>query len=262
MGFGVGVELDVEVEAVGVAAELEGLREELAGPDGCHEQGELCSLRGGDGEGLGVLREGVEAEGGFGDDGEGAKGAGEEFAEVVAGDVFDDATAGPGDGAVGEDKGHADDQVAKAAVTMPECAGVVRGEDAADGGAIGPEGVEGDELTVLRECLLELLPGAAGLDGAGEVLPGVFDDSVEAGEIEVDSCFGGISPGLLCAASDWGYGEGVLVGVAEDFRDLLGIGGRDFDRVFVRAYVSGACDGGESFGNVGCGGHSMFIAAR
>ena len=32
-----------------------------------------CGLRGGDCEGLGVLREGVEAEGGLGDDGEGAE---------------------------------------------------------------------------------------------------------------------------------------------------------------------------------------------
>ncbi len=169
------------MEAVGVAAELEGLGEEVAGSDGGHEWGELGGLWGGDGEGLGVLRQGVEAEGGLGDDGEGAEGAGEELAEVVAGDVFDDFAAGAGDGAVGEDEGHADDEVAEAAVAVAEGSGVVGGEDSAYGGAVGPEGVEGYELAVLCEGLLEVLPGAAGLDGAGQVLPGVFEDLVEAG---------------------------------------------------------------------------------
>ena len=63
-----------------------------------HQWGELRGLRGGDGEGLGVLRQRVEAEGGFGDDGEGAEAAGEKLAEVVTGDVFDDLAAGAGDG--------------------------------------------------------------------------------------------------------------------------------------------------------------------
>ena len=126
------------------------------------------------------------------------KAAGDELAEVVAGDVFDDLAAGAGDGAVGEDEGHADDEVAEAAVVVAEGAGVVGGEDAADGGAVGPEGVEGYELAVLCEGLLELLPGAAGLDGAGEVLPGVFEDSVEAGEVEVD-----VGAGLDCPRIVW-----------------------------------------------------------
>ena len=177
-GFGVRAELDVKVEAVRVAAKLDGLGEEVAGADGCHERGELRGLRGGYREGLGVLRERVEAERGLGDDGKRAEASSDEFAEVVAGDVFDDLAAGAGDGAVGEDEGHADDEVAEASVAMTECARVIGGEDTADGGAFGPEGIEGNELAVLREGLLELLPGAAGLDGAGEVLPAMFEDSV------------------------------------------------------------------------------------
>ncbi len=89
------------MEARGVATELEGLGQEVAGSDVGHERGELGGLRGGDGEGLRVLREGVEAEGGFGDDGESAEGAGEELAEIVAGYVFYDPAAAAGDGAVG-----------------------------------------------------------------------------------------------------------------------------------------------------------------
>jgi len=141
----------------------------------------LRGLGGGDGEGLGVLRDGVQAEGGFGDDSEGAEASRDEFAEVVAGDVFDDFSAGAGDGSVGEDEGHADDKIAEATVTMAERTGVVGGEDAADGGAFGPEGVKSYELAVFCEGLLKFLPGASGLDRAGEVLPGVFDDAVEAG---------------------------------------------------------------------------------
>ncbi len=173
----------------------------------CHQWRELRGLRGGDGEGLGVLRQRVEAEGGFGDDGEGAEASGDEFAEVVAGDVFDDLAARAGDGAVGEDEGHADDEISEAAVAVAERAGVVGGEDAADGCAFGPEGIERYELAVLWRVCLKMLPGATGLDSAGEVLPGVFDDSVEAGEFEVDVGFGGIAPGLFGAASDWGDGE-------------------------------------------------------
>ena len=159
------------------------------------------------------------------------KRAGEEFAEVVASDVFDDLAAGAGDGAVGEDEGHADDEVAEAAVAVAEGAGVVGGEDSAYGGAVGPEGVEGYELAVLFEGFLKVLPGAAGLDGAGKVLPGVFDDMVEAGQVEVDVCFGGVAPGLFCASADWGDGEVVFVGVAEDLGDLLGVGWGDGDGV-------------------------------
>jgi hypothetical protein len=86
--------------------------------------------------------------------------------------------AGAGDGSVGEDEGHADDEVAEAAVLVAEGAGVVGGEDSAYRGAVSEEGVEGYELAVLFEGLLEGGPGAAGLYSAGEVLPGVFEDSI------------------------------------------------------------------------------------
>ena len=203
-----------------------------------------CGLWGGDGEGLGVLREGVEAEGGFGDDGEGAEAAGEEFAEVVAGDVFDDLAAGAGDGAVGEDEGHADDEVAEAAVAVAEGAGVVGGEDAADGGAFGPEGVEGYELAVLCEGLLECC----------QVQP--------AWTVQVRSCQGCSMTRLRRVRSRWMFVlvglpqdcfvlppvgvtvRRVFVGVAEDLGDLLGVGGGDVMVVVLLTDVFGAGDGG------------------
>ena len=241
---GVGVELDVEVEAVGVAAKLEGLGEELAGADGCHEWRQLLGLRSGDCKGLGVLRQRVEAEGGLGNDGQGTEAASDEFAEIVTCDVFDDLASRAGDGAVGKDEGHADDEVAEAAVAVAEGPGVVGGEDAADSGAFGPEGIERYELAVPFEGFLKMLPGATGLNSAGKALPGVFDDMVEAGQVELDVCFGGIAPGLLCASTDWSDGERVFVGVAEGLRDLLGLGWRDGDDVFLLAHVVEADDGG------------------
>jgi hypothetical protein len=50
---------------------------------------------------------------------------------------------------------------------MAKRAGVVGCEDTADGCALWPKRVQSDELTVFREGLLELLPGAAGLSREG-----------------------------------------------------------------------------------------------
>ena len=99
---------------------------------------------------------------------------------------------------------------------MTDGSGVVGGEDAADGGAFGPEGIECYELAVFCERLLELLPSATGLDGAGEVLPGMFKDAVETGEFEADICLGRIAPALFRVAAGGSDGEAVFVGVAED----------------------------------------------
>ena len=204
-----------------------------------------------DGEGFGVLRDGVEAEGDFGDDAEGAEGAGHEFVEVVAGDVLDDFAAGAGDGAVGEDDGHADDEVAEAAVLQAEGAGVVGGDDAADGGAVGPEGIERDELVVLGEDALHRGPGAAGGDGAGEVLPGVLADAGEAAWCR-GGClrWTGLPQCVWCRRRVGVTASVVLVGVAEDCGDLFGVCGETtMTACFVRS-VFGAGDGLQDIGDV------------
>ena len=64
-------------------------------------------------------RHGVQAEDGLDDDGEGAEGADDQLAEVVAGDVLDHPAAGLGDDAVGADHGDADQQVARGADDEP-----------------------------------------------------------------------------------------------------------------------------------------------
>ena len=62
----------------------------------------------------------MQAEGDFRDDAECAEGAGEELGEIVAGDVLDDLAAASRDGAVGEDDGHAEDEIAERAVAAAE----------------------------------------------------------------------------------------------------------------------------------------------
>ena len=96
----------------------------------------------------------MQAENGAGDDAERAKSAGDEFRQVVAGDIFHDFAAAAGQGAVGKCDGDADDQVAEGAEAQTQRAAVVGGENAADGGAFGPQAVEGEALAVLRERLL------------------------------------------------------------------------------------------------------------
>ena len=196
----------------------------------------------------------MEAEGDFGDDAEGAVGADHEFVEVVAGDVLDDLAAGAGDGPVGEDDGHADDQVAEAAVLEADGAGVVGGEDAADGSGLGPERVECDELVVGGEGALHRGPGGSGADGGGEILPAMFADSGEAGGVEEEVRGDGISPGALGAGAGDLDGEFVGVGVAGDGRDFLSfIWGEDW-----LAVALGDLCGAEEFFEFGGWCHRVF----
>ena len=226
-------ELDVEAKcwawllvlAAGVGAELEcfegkgGVREGVAG---AVESGEIV---GEDGPGAGGFWDGVEAEGDLCDEAEGAEGAGHEFVEVVAGHIFDDFAAGFGDGAVGEDDGHADDEVAEGAVAGAEGAAVVGGDDAADGGGFRRDGVEGDGLAVDGERALEVRPGGAGSDGGGEVQPDMLADAVEGGGGESEVRGGGLGPGGLGPGAEDADAEAVLIGEREEFSGVGGGGG-------------------------------------
>ena len=80
----------------------------------------------------------MQAEVDFGDDAQSAEAAGHELVQIVAGDIFHDLAAGLCDRAVGKDQGHADDEIAQAAVLQSQRAAVVGGDDTADGGALGP----------------------------------------------------------------------------------------------------------------------------
>src|SRR5712692_10452287 len=113
----------------------------------------------------------MKAEDGASDDAERAESAGDEFREVVTGDVFDDFAAAGGERAIGKSDGHADDEVAERAETEAECAAVIGGEDAANGGFLRPERIEGEALAALGESFLERLKSATGFDGDGKVGP-------------------------------------------------------------------------------------------
>src|SRR5258705_10891820 len=124
-----------------------------------------------DGKALPMFGDGMQAEGNLRDDPQRTERSGHEFVEVISGNVLDDFAARASDGAICEDDRHADDEIAKASISEAEASGVVGCSDAADSCAIGPEGVEGDELAVLRQRLLQGRPYATRLNDACHVLP-------------------------------------------------------------------------------------------
>ena len=152
-------------------------------------------------------RKRMQAEGDLCDDAECAEGAGEKFGEIVAGDVLDDLAAAARDGAVGEDDGHAEDEIAERAVAAAKNSAVVRGDDAADRGAIGEDGIERDTLVVARELALHGGPRCAGGDGGGHVLPNVLADAGEARGRELEARSDARAPGELGAAAGGFDGE-------------------------------------------------------
>src|SRR6266581_4556437 len=164
----------------------------------------------------------MKAEDGAGYDAERAKGAGDKFGEVVAGNVLDDFAAAGGERAVGKSDRDADDEVAERAETETKRAAVVGRKDAADGCSFRPERIEGEALAVLSEGFLQSLKGAAGFDDDGEVGPGVFEDAIQArrGKDEMD-VRGRIAPSEFCAAAARDDDEFGFVGEAEDFGELL-----------------------------------------
>src|SRR5581483_4256906 len=113
----------------------------------------------------------MQTEGDLCDDAECAEGTGEELGEIVTSDVLDHLAAAASNCAVRENDGHAEDKVAKAAVAAAKDAGVVCGDDAADGGAVREDGVECDTLVVTREFALHGRPRCAGCDGGGHIVP-------------------------------------------------------------------------------------------
>src|SRR5262249_28221033 len=97
----------------------------------------------------------LEFERHLGDDAEGAEGAGVQFHQVVAGDVLDDAAAGPGLGAVVGDEADADDVVAEGAVAVAARPADVGGDGAAEGGPLRVRHVDRQPLVLGGEDLLQ-----------------------------------------------------------------------------------------------------------
>src|SRR5215470_15292573 len=118
----------------------------------------------------------MEAEDGAGDDSERAESTSDEFGQVVPGDVLHDFAAAGGECAVGKGDGDADDEIAQRAETKAEHAGIVGRKNAADGCGFWREDVDGEALTVLRQCLLKTSDGAARFDGYGHIGPGMFEN--------------------------------------------------------------------------------------
>jgi hypothetical protein len=181
------------------------------------------------------LRKRMKTEDGASDYAESSESPGDEFGEIVAGDIFYNFAAAGGESAVWERDGDADDEIAERAETQAECAGIVCGENAADGGGPGPERVDGETLVMDGESVLKSLNGAASFDGDGEIGPGMLDDFVEArgGENEVGAG-GRIAPGEFGAAATRDHGEIFLVGESKGGGELV-FGGRFEDEARLEA---------------------------
>ena len=140
-----------------------------------------------------------------GDQAERPVGAGEQLREVVARDVLDHLPARLGDGAVAEDHGHADHEVAHAAVAVAQRAGVRGGDHPADGRAVGgaERRVEREHLALGGERGLRVREPHAGAEHGREVADVVLGDLVERARLEVDRAVGiGAAPSQLRAAAD------------------------------------------------------------
>ena len=122
----------------------------------------------------------MQAEDGAGNHAQRADGAGDEFGEIVARNIFDYFAATPGECAIGKSDGDADDEVAQRAEAKAKRAAVIGGEDPADGGFLWPKRIEREALAVLSKSLLQSMNRAARFGGDREVGPSVFQNSVEA----------------------------------------------------------------------------------
>ena len=110
---------------------------------------------------------------------EGAEGADQQLAEVVAGDVLDHPAAGLGDHAVGADHRDADQQVARGAGGDAARPAGVGGERPADAGA-GHGLVEREPLAAAADDLLHVGQPGARLGHDDQVTGGVVEHLVEA----------------------------------------------------------------------------------
>ena len=124
----------------------------------------------------GSLRQRLHFERELRDDAERAERAGEQFAEIVAGDVFHDAAAAFERDAAAIDGVDADHVVAHRAVAEPARAGPVGGRDAAERGFGGAGDVDRQLLPFGGERGGEVGHADAGLDDDRHVARRVVDD--------------------------------------------------------------------------------------
>src|ERR1700758_1854145 len=88
-----------------------------------------------------------------------AKASGHQLVNVITGDVLHDFAAAACDRAVSEHHGHADDEIAEAAVPQAQASAVVRGHNAAHRSVIGPQRIKRHHLTMLMQLSLHRSPG-------------------------------------------------------------------------------------------------------
>jgi len=160
------------------------------------------------------------------DNRERAERADEEFVEVIAGDIFNDAAAAFAEAARAVHKFRADEEVARGAVRMAKRGVDAGGNDPADGGFEIKRDGEREKLLLLVEGSGEVVEIGAGIGADGEIARIVMGDLVKAGHVEGDVVtrrrHADLEFGAMAAGDK---GESFEGGEADDFGDLFGGGG-------------------------------------
>src|SRR5215469_7167780 len=188
----------------------------------------LCFLRiaHGNGERTAMVRQGMQAKDGAGDDTKRSEGAGNEFRKVVARNILDDFAAARGERAIRKSYRDAKDEVAQRSEAQSERAAVVGGKHPANGRLLRPQRIESKPLAVLGKRLLQSFDRATCFHGDGEIGPGVLEDVAQArcGKKQVGAR-GRIAPAEFAAAAARDNGKLRFIGEAKRGSKLL-LGGR------------------------------------
>ncbi len=173
----------------------------------------------------GVLFERVQAEIHFRDHAKSAEAAGHQLVDVVAGDILDHLAAALGDGAVGEHNRHADDEIAQAAIFQPQGAAVVAATMPPTVARSGHSGSSATICPCCRSCVLHRRPRAAGLHGAGHVLPGMLAQFANAHHAQLDVRRDRIPPAKFGSAAAGHHRQPVGIRESQHLGNLLHVGG-------------------------------------
>src|SRR5262249_50136340 len=112
----------------------------------------------------GMARSWMEVEDCASDNFKHAQSSGDEFREVVAGNVFDDFAATRSQYAVSKNDSDADDKIPQRAEAETKHTAIIYKEDAANGCAFRPQKIDSKALAVLRQRLLQSSNDAAGFN--------------------------------------------------------------------------------------------------
>src|SRR5207247_7669330 len=126
-----------------------------------------------------------QLEGGFDNDAKATTASHEQFAQVVAGDVFHDFAAGLDHMAIRQRHLDVDEIFTNGAITESARATGIRGKKFADGETRRVRRIDGQPLPMLVQVRLKRGQREARFNRRGHVFRGMLDDSIEAAQIDL-----------------------------------------------------------------------------